>query len=157
MAFDRIERWPRHHGKDLLNQLVMMSEQQIRIYAPVGETGGILRHTGHKRAQLKVGGAGGGSYYQAEAGVEPIRGSRDTWGRKRGPQLYPRDVELGTTRWIESTRARGRLTFKKQGEPRKYRLRVSGQRPQRFVFAAFHQTSIYARTRVMSLGREIVR
>lgn len=172
LAFDRIEAWPRRQGQDFLDWLTSNAAFWIRIYAPQGETGALIRHVNRTAVGWHPGGAGGGGTYEAMAGVRGIdtAGSRriyPTWVEKgtanqgRG-YIYPRGdasrlpaktsaADLRRKRWGKV------LTFQKQGEPRKYRYRVRGQRPQPFVFAAFHQVSIYTRARMLTLGREIVR
>jgi hypothetical protein len=173
MAFDRIDTWTHREGKTLLEALASNAEAWIRIYAPRGETGDLVRHVSRSGVYWHPGGAGGGGNWEIVAGVKPVPlkygGFRDsiyplyaekgTASEGRG-YIYPRDDRMPAST-IATKRSRkqtgGVMTFQKQGEERKFRFRVRGQKPQRFVFAAYHQLSVYTRTRMMSLGREIVR
>jgi hypothetical protein len=169
-ALDRIDRWPRTQGKDLLDWLSKNAAFWIRIYAPTGETGGLQRHIDETPAHWHPGGAGGGGVYESSAGVRRI------FGAQQNSSLYPLWVHEGTANKgrafiypaddrdpasvIATQRPRRRsggvLTFQKQGEKRAFRWRVSGQKPNPFVYKAYQHVSVYTRTRMLTLGREIV-
>jgi hypothetical protein len=171
LALGRIQAWPDRGGKELLENLSSNAASWIRIYAPRGETGALLRHVDHTGPQWRPGGLGGGGSWEASAGVKtvltnlggskiyPLYPEVGTAMEGRG-YIYPREDRLPAST-IATKRSRkqtgGVMTFQKQGEERKYRHRVRGQKPQRYVFAAFSQVSIYARLRLNTLGREIVR
>lgn len=172
LALDRIQVWPRLQGKSFLDWLSSNAAFWIRIYAPQGETGELVRNIGKTGVYWHPGGAGGGGVYESMAGVRPPQ-------TLRGPSTYPLSVEKGTANkgrgYIyprddrapasvlatrrprrQSGEAGGAMSFYFRGD-KIFRKRVRGQKPQPFVFAAFHQTSIYTRVRMLTLGREIVR
>lgn len=168
-ALDRIERWPRGDGQELLKFLGGLSTAWIRINAPTG-SGGLQRHIDYDPVHWHPGGAGGGGVYETTAGVKRIMSTRiesqiypywvheGTSNRGRA-FIYPsdeREEAFGIQRRTPRRRAGGVLTFQKQGEPRKYRWRVKGQKPNPFVYRAYQQVSIYTRIRLQTLGREIV-
>lgn len=163
LAFDRIELWPKTHGRDLVDFLATHSEFWTRIYAPVGETGGLIKAIDKTKVQWHPGGAGGGGTWEATAGVKPVNTARAE------QRIYPGFVHGGTGKasggFIYAKGAKSPtgnkhpvMTLQKGGEEDvRFRYRVRGQKANPFVMKAFHHTSIYARVRLHTLGREIVR
>ena len=48
------------------------------------------------------------------------------------------------------------MTFQKRGEPRKFRRSVKGQPPQPFLYMTWREMQLYASSRLVTLGGEIV-
>lgn len=174
----------REQLKEILNDAADKATAEMRIYAPVGETGYLHEHLHRSGMTYLPGGAGGGGTYQIVTGVRRgtsqhpffVHGgtaNRDldtmtnaaVLGGGGGANLQGRIYARGgmtAKRYQLRVAQRGTkdpilrrpaLTFQKQGEPRRFRAWVRGQRPQPFVYFAFQTTAIYVERRLAASGR----
>lgn len=155
--------------KGFIEQLADIAMAWMHVYGPRGDTGYLQAHIHKGPLHWHPGGFGGGGSWEIEVGV--LRGTSEhplyvhegtgIWGPQRrriSPRMDRAKASVFATglpraRWQTvptdpvtgkpDTQRMPALTFQKRGEPRKFRLWVSGQRPQPFVRLAFQQTQIY--------------
>ena len=151
LAIDNIGDRSAHGIRNWLEGMGNYAVYWLRLYAPIGETGGILRRIGHTKARWRPGGAGGGGEWEVIAGVRRT---------PEGP--YPLYVSGGTGRYrpIAPDYIRARpgkvMTFEKRGEPRRFKTYSKGQRSQPFLYMSYQQVLLYANARVHLLGKELL-
>lgn len=152
-------------------RLAAYAKANIQLEAPGGSTSGIYHATDSTGSFFHPGGAGGGGNWEAQAGVKtvpsihgpslyPLYVHEGTANKGRG-FIYPRDDRLPAS--VTATRQprrmnteeRAALAFMYRGE-KIFRSRIEGQKPNPYVQRAFRRTLVYARTRMHTLGREIV-
>lgn len=140
---------------DLLDDLRKRGEYYIRLYAP-SYSGELLRRIGSSVPTLGAY-ADGGEEWEASAGV--LEGDRHPLYVHGGTGIY-RAGRLGASQalrtpgiqgYITSLRPGKPMTFQKRGEPRKWKMWVTGQKPNPFVLYAYQQLVPYARGRIRRL------
>lgn len=158
---------------DILEESTDDAVAFLKLYSPKW-TGYTLRHIDQTKAQWQPGGTGGGGNWVTVAGIKsgtsihPIYAAMGTgiyvgrglivprsYGKRPDTPDEFRQMFYSGRAGKDFSRRKDRLHYKTRQGAWRTALFVRGQTPKPFLYLTFQSTSLYARARVMTFGRDL--
>lgn len=167
-------------ARNIAEDLEVRARLRLMLNVPKGETLYLVRHVASSGVAYRAGGRSeggvpGGGEYVVIVGIKHgssmhplyvgvtgtgLYGPRRQMIRPRADRAYQVYIIAPGPRERMKRKAghnrRATMTFQKRGEPRKFRRAVRGQPPQPFLYQTWREMELYARSRLLTIGGEII-